>query len=373
MSGVRLEGIAKKFGDFVAVQDVSLDIQEGEFVTILGASGSGKTTCLRIIAGFVEPSAGRVFIGADDVTAVPPHRRATGMVFQQYALFPHLTVAQNVAFGLKIRRLPRAEVTRRTQEILRLVHLDGLGERYPAQLSGGQKQRVALARAVVISPRVLLLDEPLGALDLKLREELQGEIKRVQSALRITTISVTHDQGEALSMSDRVVVMREGRVLQMAPPSQLYHRPNCLYTATFVGKMNLFEATILSRHADGDIFVLQLDGAPERRLRVEGRQAADFAAGERCLLAFRPEECSLDAAAGNTLPGRVEKATYKGESWLVSCFAAGNQNVTIRLPANVEVPPPGKEVQIGWSPQRCILLRSDGEDTARASHAAAMA
>jgi ABC-type Fe3+/spermidine/putrescine transport system ATPase subunit len=373
MSGVRLEGIAKKFGDFIAVQDVDLDIHEGEFVTFLGPSGSGKTTCLRIIAGFVEPSAGRIFIGTNDVTAVPPHRRATGMVFQQYALFPHLTVAENVAFGLKVRRLPRAEIRLRTQETIKLVRLEGLSERYPSQLSGGQKQRVALARAVVINPRVLLLDEPLGALDLKLREELQGEIKRVQSTLGITTISVTHDQGEALSMSDRVVVMREGRVLQMGPPSHLYHRPNSLYTATFVGKMNLFETTILSRRADGSSFVLQLDGAPDRCLRVVGHQEVDFAVGDRCLLAFRPEEGSLDASAGNTVPARVEKATYRGESWMVNCTTVGNRIVTIRLPAIAAVPPCGLEVQIGWSPERCILLRSGEEGAAQISRATAMA
>ena len=220
MSQVRLDTVSKHYGAELAVDRVSLTIGEAEFVTLLGASGSGKTTCLRMVAGFVAPTSGRVFIGEADVTRLPPQKRDTAMVFQQYALFPHLTVAQNVAFGLKVRRLPRAEIEARVREVLDLVQLGAFAGRFPNQLSGGQKQRVALARAVVVRPKILLLDEPLGALDLKLREELQVEIKRVQSTLGVTTLFVTHDQGEALSMSDRIGVMHCGRIVQIDTPDE---------------------------------------------------------------------------------------------------------------------------------------------------------
>ena len=224
-----------RYGDQPAVRGVDLIVRPGEFVTLLGPSGCGKTTCLRMVAGFVAPSRGRIIMGGRDITALPPYRRNTGMVFQSYALFPHKTVAENIAFGLRVRRLSRAEREARIAEALRLVHLEQFAARYPAQLSGGQRQRVALARAIVIRPDVLLLDEPLAALDLKLREELQVEIKRVQSALKITTLFVTHDQGEALSMSDRVAVMQDGRIIQIDTPEALYERPNSRYVANFVG------------------------------------------------------------------------------------------------------------------------------------------
>src|SRR6185437_6482018 len=210
MAEVALRNVKKAYGPTVVVDNLSLEILDGEFLTLLGASGSGKTTCLRMVAGFVKPDAGTVLLGGSDATHVPPYRRSTGMVFQHYALFPHLTVGDNVAYGLRVRRLPKREIEARTREVLHLVRLEELRDRYPAQLSGGQKQRVALARAVAIRPAVLLLDEPLSALDRKLRGELQGEIRRIQQALRMTTLFVTHDQGEALSMSDRVAVMRRG-------------------------------------------------------------------------------------------------------------------------------------------------------------------
>jgi ABC-type Fe3+/spermidine/putrescine transport system ATPase subunit len=232
MSDVLLEQVRKSYGAVVAVRSLDLRVAPGEFVTLLGPSGCGKTTCLRMVAGFVGPDAGRILLGGQDVTHVPPYRRNTGMVFQSYALFPHRTVAANIAFGMQMRGVTRGDADRRTREALRLVQLDQLADRYPAELSGGQKQRVALARAVVIRPEVLLLDEPLGALDLKLREELQVEIKRVQSELGITTLFVTHDQGEALGMSDRVAVMRDGKIVQIDTPSALYERPNSTYSRT---------------------------------------------------------------------------------------------------------------------------------------------
>jgi spermidine/putrescine ABC transporter ATP-binding subunit len=354
MASVRLHGISKRYGKFAAVEDVGLDVREGEFVTFLGASGSGKTTCLRIIAGFVQPDEGTVFIGGDDVTRVPPYRRNTGMVFQQYALFPHLTVEQNVAFGLKVRRTPRREEVKAVRKALELVRLEALAERYPSQLSGGQKQRVALARAVVIAPRVLLLDEPLGALDLKLREELQGEIKRVQQTLGITTIFVTHDQGEALSMSDRVVVMRNGRILQVDTPAMLYNRPNSLYVANFVGRTNFLEATVIQR--GGERFVLQLPMLRDRTIEVSGRHTREFAPGDACTLAFRPEDGRISDRAENAIPATVDKSTFLGDGWMVSCVAPNNHPLTLRLPPEATVPTIGSELAITWSADRCLLL-----------------
>jgi ABC-type Fe3+/spermidine/putrescine transport system ATPase subunit len=247
MADVRLENVEKRYGDQTVVRHLDLSVKPAEFVTLLGPSGCGKTTCLRMVAGFVTPTSGRIVMGGRDVTTLPPYRRNTGMVFQFYALFPHRTVAENVAFGLEVRRLPRAERDQRTAEALRLVRLEQLADRYPSQLSGGQRQRVALARAVVIKPDVLLLDEPLAALDLKLREELQFEIKRVQSTLNMTTLFVTHDQGEALSLSDRVGVMQEGRIVQIDAPEALYERPGSRYVANFVGRTNLIEVVVQAK------------------------------------------------------------------------------------------------------------------------------
>ncbi len=240
-AALRLEGVSKRYGRVLAVDDVSLAIGEGEFFTLLGPSGSGKTTLLRLIAGFERPDAGRIDLGGKDVTMVPPYARATNTVFQDYALFPHMTVAANVEYGLKVRHLPLEERRRRVAEGLTLVRLTGLGYRRPNQLSGGQRQRVALARAIVNQPEVLLLDEPLGALDLKLRVEMQVELKRIQRALGITFIYVTHDQDEALTMSDRVAVLNGGRIEQLGSPVDLYEHPGNEFVAGFIGVSNVIE------------------------------------------------------------------------------------------------------------------------------------
>ncbi len=241
---VRLEGVVKRFGDVVAVDGVDLDVREGEFFSMLGPSGSGKTTCLRMIAGFERPTAGRVLLGGVDVGEMPPYERDVNTVFQDYALFPHMTVAENVGYGLMVRKAPKSERAARAEEALEMVRLTGFGARKPAQLSGGQRQRVALARALVMRPRVLLLDEPLGALDLKLRQQMQIELKEIQQDVGLTFIYVTHDQDEALTMSDRLAVFNHGRVEQIGTPAEVYERPATGFVAGFVGVSNVLEGDV---------------------------------------------------------------------------------------------------------------------------------
>src|SRR5438093_1376609 len=252
MARLQLEGLSKHFGPTVAVREVSLDVRDGEFVVLLGPSGCGKTTTLRMIAGFIAPTAGRMRLGGKDITMLPPWKRDTGMVFQSYALFPHLTVAQNVAFGLEMRKIPTSDIPQRVTEALRRVRLEGLAERLPRQLSGGQQQRVALARALVIRPDVLLLDEPLSNLDAKLRLEMREEIRRIHSQTRITTIYVTHDQKEALSLADRLAVMREGVIEQLADPRTVYRAPANRFVADFISETNWLPAEMRGR-SDGEM------------------------------------------------------------------------------------------------------------------------
>ncbi len=360
MADVLLEKVSKSYGETVAVRSVDLSVASGEFVTLLGPSGCGKTTCLRMVAGFVEASAGRIVMGGRDVTSVPPYRRNTGMVFQSYALFPHKTVAANVAFGLKVRGVSRGETAERTREALRLVRLEHLADRYPAELSGGQKQRVALARAVVIRPQVLLLDEPLGALDLKLREELQVEIKRVQSALGITTLFVTHDQGEALGMSDRVAVMREGEIVQIDTPQALYESPNSRYVANFVGRTNLFEVTVRGRNQSGG-YLVESCGTAGATFEVASAPHAAFAPGERCLLAARPESFSVGGDQPNRTDARVLDVTYRGSSWSVDLAGRRDELFTALVHPGTPLPAKGEDVTLTWSPAHCFLLELEAD------------
>ena len=287
---VRLEGVIKRFGDVVAVDGVDLDVREGEFFSMLGPSGSGKTTCLRMIAGFERPTEGRVFLGGIDVGDLPPYERDVNTVFQDYALFPHMTVAENVGYGLMVRKAPKGERVARAEEALEMVRLSGFGARKPAQLSGGQRQRVALARALIMRPRVLLLDEPLGALDLKLRQAMQIELKEIQQAVGLTFVYVTHDQEEALTMSDRLAVFNRGRVEQVGTPADVYERPDNGFVAGFVGVSNVL---------DGD--------------------AASAIMGTSGAVSIRPEKIHLaidvDSAVAEgecTATGMVSKVVYLG-------------------------------------------------------------
>jgi putrescine transport system ATP-binding protein len=319
---LRFEGIGKRFGGVVAVDRVNLDIYEGEFFSLLGPSGSGKSTLLRILAGFEQPSEGRLLLDGEDIADVPPHRRPVNMMFQSYALFPHFTVAGNVAFGLKQESLTAGEIEARTRDILALVQLEEYAERKPHQLSGGQRQRVALARALVKRPRLLLLDEPLSALDRKLREETRFELTALQRRLGLTFIMVTHDQDEAMALSDRIGVMNRGGLVQVASPTEIYEQPNSRWVAGFVGDVNLIEAEVAGAEAGGHA----LEAAGGVRLRVA--QKIDAPAGTMLWIAVRPEKIlvatDVPAAAGeNVLAGVVQDIGYLGD---ISVFKVKTDN-----------------------------------------------
>ena len=307
---VSVEGVQKSFDGTIAVNDVSLKVRKGEFLTLLGPSGCGKTTLLNLIAGFLQPDRGEIFIESELVTHTPPYLRSIGMVFQNYALFPHMTVAENVAFGLKMRKVQAPEIARRVAEALEMVRLPHLGGRTPRQLSGGQQQRVALARALVIDPKVVLLDEPFSAIDKNLRAEMQVELKQIQKRVGITTLFVTHDQSEALSLSDRIAVMSHGRIEQLSEPAQLYRNPATSFVASFIGDINKLPCRLVS--------VSGADAAFEFgriRARLAASHAEGFAPGSEAVLYVRPEELTLLAAddpAANFGVANVDTHVYQG-------------------------------------------------------------
>ena len=352
MSEVRLHSVSKRYGGVLAVDGVSLTIGPGEFVTLLGASGSGKTTCLRMVAGFIFPTSGRVTIGDRDVTQLAPYKRDTAMVFQQYALFPHMNVLENISFGLFVRGVSRSDIAKRASEALELVQLGGFGERFPSQLSGGQRQRVALARAVVIRPKILLLDEPLGALDLKLREELQIEIKRVQGSLGITTLFVTHDQSEALSMSDRVAVMREGRIVQIDTPTRIYDQPATQYVAQFIGRVTLIPVQVTSVNGE-TIMAVDKFG----RQFISSLHSQQPAPGDLAAIAVRPEQFRLGTGSTNRINATVETTSYRGASWTLSCRDKMGVTHLVDLPWGTPSPRVGEVIDLSFSEQACRLLR----------------
>jgi iron(III) transport system ATP-binding protein len=355
--GIRIEQISKQFSHRVkglvyAVRDVSLAVQPGEFLTLLGPSGCGKTTTLRMIAGFERPDAGRVHIGDQDVTGLMANERNIGFVFQNYALFPHLTVFENVAYGLRVKRMARAAIAAAVHEVLQLVGLAGYDRQFPHQLSGGEQQRVALARAIVIRPRVLLFDEPLSNLDAKLRVHMRGELRDLQKRLSITAVYVTHDQEEAMAISDRIVVMHQGAIVQQGTAEELYHHPESAFVAQFIGRTNLLAGRLLAATADG----VEIEVAGQRH-RLAGR-AARAAGGADVRLVLRPEAIVLGPPGAGTIPGTVLSRTFLGEKveyrvrvgteeLQVTAYGAqqlfgSNQPVGLRLPtAGVTVLPGG--------------------------------
>ncbi len=311
---IRFENITKRFGEFVAVDNVNLDVFEREFFSLLGPSGCGKTTLLRMLAGFETPSSGRLLLDGQDISGMPPHRRPVNMMFQAYALFPHMSVEKNIAFGLKQDGLPKAEIEERVAEMLRLVKLEPFAKRRPNQLSGGQQQRVALARSLAKRPKVLLLDEPLGALDKKLRGETQFELMDLQENLGLTFVIVTHDQEEAMTVSDRIAVMDQGRLIQVATPSEIYETPNSRYVAGFIGEVNFLEATVVK--AENDLFELESDKWATKIVATAGDHRVE--PGGTAWLSIRPEKMriSLDTPGDtsvNCVPGEVWDVAYFGD------------------------------------------------------------
>lgn len=363
IAAVGVRGLTKRFDgrarrgqpteSVVAVDGLDLDVGDGEFFAMLGPSGCGKTTMLRMIAGLEFPTAGTIEIFGEPVADVPANRRPVNTVFQQYALFPHMTVADNVGFGLRMQKVAKNDQLRRVGEALDLVQMGGLDGRMPAELSGGQQQRVALARALVNRPRVLLLDEPLGALDHKLRVEMQGELQSLQRELGITFVFVTHDQEEALTMSDRIAVMRDGRILQLGTANDVYERPADRFVADFIGQINLLEGTV----ADGSTVVLATGARVAADVR--GRPA-----GSSVAVAIRPERLHLVADGGSptgpgqTVDGVIDAVTYLGNASIVTVRVEWTE-LTVRVPAGVEVPGVGSSVMLHWDPDALIVLGDD--------------
>jgi putative spermidine/putrescine transport system ATP-binding protein len=351
MAFLDLTNVQKLFGDVVAVENFNLSAERGEFVSFLGPSGCGKTTTLRMIAGFEQPTAGEIVLDGTDITRRPPNRRNVGMVFQSYALFPNMTVAQNIGFGMKVRRRSKADIERRVGELLELVHLPDRGSRYPWQLSGGQQQRVALARALAIEPQVLLLDEPLSALDAKIRVTLRHQIRAIQRQFGITTVYVTHDQEEALSLSDRVVVMSDGRIEQIGTPSEIYNFPATAFVASFVGTLNLLEARVID--------------AGEGRLDVQGQEIRTASRvtgsnGSAVSVALRPESLSLGGGTdgANRLSGPVEDVAFLGS--IVRIRVGIGEGAVVSLDQfndpGVQLPAPGEVVTASFPRDATLVL-----------------
>ncbi len=315
MPGLRLIGLLKRFGKTTAVNRIDLEIEDGEIMTLLGPSGCGKTTTLRCIAGFLIPDAGKIYLGDQQMTNLPPEKRGIGFVFQNYALWPHMTVFDNLAFGLRLRQVSRSEIHRRVEETLTMVRLSGFAERYPRQLSGGQQQRIALARALVIQPRVLLLDEPLSNLDAQLREEMRFEIRELQKNLGITAVYVTHDQAEALVLSDRIAVMNDGVITQIGTPEQIYNQPNNRFVAGFIGLSSFVEGTVTQR--DSAAAYATVTTSDQVDIRVPGH---NLSLNQKVTLAIRPEHITLKhdpsvsvSTDTNLLEGKVMRAAYLGD------------------------------------------------------------
>lgn len=359
---IRFENVTKRFGDFVAVDDLSLDIYEREFFSLLGPSGCGKTTLMRMLAGFEQPTSGRILLQGQDLSGVPPYKRPTNMMFQSYALFPHMTVEKNIAFGLEQDNLPKAEIDTRVQEMLKLVKLEQFAKRKPNQLSGGQRQRVALARSLAKRPKVLLLDEPLGALDRKLREETQFELMDIQTKLGLTFLIVTHDQEEAMTVSDRIAVMDKGILVQVATPAEIYEAPNSRYVADFIGDINILEAKVEAKETNGagDLVRIDSDGA---KITVE--QACEANNGDSVAFAIRPEKVRISTSkpedgSANALYGEVWDIGYLGDFSVFivrlddgRMFRAAQANVSRLVDRPITF---GDMVWLSWSADAGLVL-----------------
>ncbi len=367
-SSVELVGVTKRFGDVVAVDNLSLTIQEGEFFSLLGSSGCGKTTTLRLIGGLERPDDGDILISGEVVNEQPPYERNSNIVFQNYALFPHLNVEDNIAFGLRLksRRVAEPEVKRLVEQALQLVHLEGLGARRPNQLSGGQQQRVALARALILRPKVLLLDEPLGALDRKLRKAMQIELRRIQHEVNITFIYVTHDQDEAMSMSDRVAVMRDGRFEQIGTPQEIFQTPRTRFVADFMGASNILSGRVIAASAEAAqraaTQTVQIE--TESGLRVVGRSGQDMSSGTAVDFSIRPEAVQVfsrdwDWIADNKFDGRIVGKLYLGEVTELEVALGESNLISSRIQSRIDQEfgfKEGDQVSIGWNAEDCNLL-----------------
>jgi spermidine/putrescine transport system ATP-binding protein len=360
LTEVELLQVKKSFKGVVAVDSISLSVYSGEFLTLLGPSGCGKTTLLRIIGGFVEPDSGQVLLEQKDVTGLPPYRRNVSTVFQQYALFPHMTVFDNVAFGLRRRRVAAEEIERRVGEALEMVRMTGMETRRPAELSGGQQQRVALARSLVVRPRVLLLDEPLAALDLKLRRQMQLELKGLQRRVGISFVYVTHDQEEALTMSDRIVVMNSGRIEQAGPARDIYERPVNEFVADFIGASNIIDTTVMS--VEGPTVTLGLGNSGfEARLNPDGPA---LGRGERARVMIRPEKISMRQPGDDIqgVPGKIESVVYLGERTKLGVRITDNCLLTVLEQNRDTGADPaariGRDVLLWWEPENSVIVKA---------------
>jgi spermidine/putrescine transport system ATP-binding protein/putrescine transport system ATP-binding protein len=361
---IAINDVCKSFGSVQAVDHVSIGIGRGEFFSLLGPSGCGKTTLLRMLAGFEVPTSGEITIDGQPMSAVPPHRRPVNMVFQSYAIFPHLDVRANIAYGMRKDKLPKAELDARVEEMLETIKLPGYGSRRSHELSGGERQRVALARALIKRPKVLLLDEPLGALDKKLREQMQLELRQLQRAVGITFVFVTHDQEEALTMSDRIAVMSKGKVRQVDTPARLYEAPTSREVAAFIGSMNFIDATVEGEEGE----MLVIDAGPAGKVRAELPADGAPARGTRIVIGIRPEKLVLSDtqpnSGANAVRGRLTAASYLGErshyylqvDGLPGPLSVARQNSQAKVADRTEA---GSELWVSWQPEAAIVLPAD--------------
>lgn len=357
---LNIENLRKAYKDFLAVDDISLQIKKGEFMTFLGSSGSGKSTTLLAIAGFLEPTSGDILLSGESILDKLPHQRNIGMVFQQYSLFPHMTIADNIAFPLKMRKLAKSEIQQRVNDMLKLIELEGFGHRKPNELSGGQQQRVALARALVFQPDILLMDEPLAALDKKLRETMQLEIRRLHSQLGLTIIYVTHDQEEALKMSDRIAIFNKGRIEQAGTPLELYDRPRTRFVAEFLGDSNLFQGQVMETSSEHTV-IANPQGQP-----IYASPESGFRKGEQVVVMVRPEKVEIETnrdklSCANFMEAKVVEAIFLGDNYKYKLKSETDEIITVKKQIHMvgeQMLAVGDKVFVTWEPENAIVLAS---------------